>query len=444
MSQGLYSHTTRSTGTILTAAIYNSDHQNHITNQNPTMTGALSDNLSQHQSVQDPGGLGTEVLAANLAEELQQLRFAVRRITGKAQWYIAPATDLESVGGAITDLQVSETVSITGDLTPAQITANQNNYAPTGHADAFNFRLSADALRVITGLAGGAAGRMVVLQNVGTTNLIQLSHEDGASTAANRFALGTEGTVDLGPGNGIIFRYDTTSSRWRPLTTADMSSPGFHIPFANAFDFPEFPGVTNPGANIARMYSKDVSGITKMAFRDSAGTETVIGPQQPARAYAEYTANAALSTTIPRDDTIPQNTEGTEIVTATITPASASNRVRVSFTGFVHNGDENTTVTAIAALFRDSIANALHATSVTVVNAITVFINSVDSRSDFFQDLAILSFVFEHSPATTSPTTYKVRVGPHQGDPVFMNGLSSGRLFGGVAAATLTLQEIII
>ena len=41
-------------------------------------------------------------------------------------------------------------------------------------------------------------------------------------------------------------------------------------------------------------------------------------------AYGEYTANADLTATIPADDTIPQNTEGTEIVTATITPTSAS------------------------------------------------------------------------------------------------------------------------
>src|SRR5262245_44461939 len=160
MSVGLYSHTTRATGTILTAAIYNSDHQNHITNQNPTMTGALSDNLSEHQDTDDPGGLGTEVLAANLAEELKQLRFCISRITGKAQWYIAPATNLESVGGTIIDLVVNETAAIKGNLTPAQITANQNNYAPTGHADAFCFRLSADAIRNITGLAGGVDGRI--------------------------------------------------------------------------------------------------------------------------------------------------------------------------------------------------------------------------------------------------------------------------------------------
>lgn len=95
MSSGLYSHTTRAIGTVLTASIYNSDHVNHITNQNPTMTGAYSDNVGQFQSNVDPGGVGSESLAGNLAGELERLRFVIKRITGKAQWYVAPAANLD-------------------------------------------------------------------------------------------------------------------------------------------------------------------------------------------------------------------------------------------------------------------------------------------------------------------------------------------------------------
>lgn len=96
MSVGLYSHTTRATGTVLTAAIYNSDHTNHITNANPLMNGAYSDNLTQHQLNTDPGGLGSEILAGSLAVELEQLRFAIKRITGKTQWYVAPTNNLDT------------------------------------------------------------------------------------------------------------------------------------------------------------------------------------------------------------------------------------------------------------------------------------------------------------------------------------------------------------
>lgn len=213
MSVGLYSHTTRAVGTILTAAIYNSDHQNHITNANPSMTGAYSDSLSEHQLVSDPGGLGTEVLAANLAVELEQLRFCLKRITGKAQWYIAPAVDLESVGGTVTDLVVNETVVVKGTLSPAQITANQNNYAPTNFADAFHLRLSVNADRDMTGLAGGGDGRIIIVTNISALGILTLKNEDAASTAANRFSFPTA-NIPIKQNESLILRYDVTSSRW--------------------------------------------------------------------------------------------------------------------------------------------------------------------------------------------------------------------------------------
>ena len=74
MSSGLYSITTRASGTVLTAAIYNADHQNHVTNQNPSMTGAYSDNVAQMQVQTTPGAVGSESLAPNLAGEIERLR----------------------------------------------------------------------------------------------------------------------------------------------------------------------------------------------------------------------------------------------------------------------------------------------------------------------------------------------------------------------------------
>lgn len=97
-------------------------------------------------------------------------------------------------------------------LTPAQLTASVADYAPTGHATAYLFRLSADAAWSLTGLAGGAANRTVRLVNVGAF-AITLENEDASSTAANRFALA--GDVELAAGEGIDLVYDTTSSRWR-------------------------------------------------------------------------------------------------------------------------------------------------------------------------------------------------------------------------------------
>lgn len=122
MSVGLYSHTTRGIGTVLTASIYNSDHINHITNQNPAMTGALADSVGQYQTKTDPGGVGSEVLAANLAGELERLRFCIARITGKTQWYEAPQSSLQqALGGS-----VAGTIATTG-ATPLSLRRTEND-----------------------------------------------------------------------------------------------------------------------------------------------------------------------------------------------------------------------------------------------------------------------------------------------------------------------------
>lgn len=61
-------------------------------------------------------------------------------------------------------------------------------------------------------------------------------------------------------------------------------------------------------------------------------------------------------TTIPNDDTIPQNTEGAEVMTLAITPKSATSKLKIDV---VANLAAATTGNVIAALFQDSTANVL-------------------------------------------------------------------------------------
>lgn len=427
MSVGLYSHTTRATGTILTAAIYNSDHQNHITNQNPTMTGALSDNLSEHQSNTDPGGLGSEILAANLAEELQQLRFCIKRITGEAQWYIAPDTDLSSVGGTLTDLVVVETVAFQGDLSPAQIVANQNNYAPTGHADAFRFRLNSDAARDITGLAGGAAGRMVILANIGAQN-ISLLNENAASTAANRFLLSD--TYILRPNFSIALQYDVTSSRWRAcsntlpnnIALAGNISAVVNIIRSGYEDIASISAPASPSAGSLRHYTKDIgAGVLRPAYKNSAGTEVIIG----AGTVREYGSgsSSSLTASIPDDGSTPQNTEGTELISISLPALSnAANRVRLTFIGswtVTATETPEKEVIMLAALFKDSDAGAI---------AFRRFSDIAEFIGSSFPDAITIShnasIMFEFAPGSAAAASYKVRMGPG-------TGFTVGRAYGG-------------
>lgn len=84
---GLYSHTTRSSGTTLTALIYNADHQNHVDNSIPTQIDDYSSTVAEMQTQTDPGDVGTESLATSLAGEIARLRYAINNLKGTTYWY---------------------------------------------------------------------------------------------------------------------------------------------------------------------------------------------------------------------------------------------------------------------------------------------------------------------------------------------------------------------
>jgi hypothetical protein len=115
------------------------------------------------------------------------------------------------------NLALPRGLALSGVIAPSQITANQNDYNPTGAATASVLQLSSDASRTITGLAGGAEGRVVSLSNIGSQPIV-LSDESTSSSAANRFALGANLTVAAK--QAAVLRYDGTAVRWRLIAGA--------------------------------------------------------------------------------------------------------------------------------------------------------------------------------------------------------------------------------
>lgn len=112
---------------------------------------------------------------------------------------------------------IVEPFRLTTTLSPAALSGTNNDYAPTGHGAAAIFRLTVSSgTPVITGLAGGAEGRVVVLTNIHATNSIDLSHDTGGSSAANRFFFHDAATKTIPPlGGTITLFYDDTTDRWR-------------------------------------------------------------------------------------------------------------------------------------------------------------------------------------------------------------------------------------
>jgi hypothetical protein len=102
-------------------------------------------------------------------------------------------------------------------ITPATLTADQNDYSPEGATSRASFwRLSSDALRTITGMAGGLNGRLLIIRNVGSFNIV-FSHQDGLSAAANRFIAQGGASLTIAPNGVLMVIYDSTASRWQEV-----------------------------------------------------------------------------------------------------------------------------------------------------------------------------------------------------------------------------------
>ncbi len=109
-----------------------------------------------------------------------------------------------------------------GSLEPAQITANQNDYQLGANNNQRSMNLlDSDAAYNITGIDSSfgraQAGDRICLYNVGSFN-ITLTHQDAASTAANRFITSTGVAYIIGPDECVWLWYDDTgTARWRML-----------------------------------------------------------------------------------------------------------------------------------------------------------------------------------------------------------------------------------
>lgn len=135
-----------------------------------------------------------------------------------------------------------------------------------------------------------------------------------------------------------------------------------------------------------------------------------------------YSGYATLTATIPSDDTIPTATEGSEVLSVSITPKMATSRMVIRFTGF---GTASTTGFVVATCVVEGQSSAIAST-----------VLYVDTTS---QPRAI-ALTAEHLPGSTSPITYKLRAGP-SGGSLRPNGGSTSRMFGGVAKWIMTVEE---
>lgn len=143
------------------------------------------------------------------------------------------------------------------------------------------------------------------------------------------------------------------------------------------------------------------------------------------KSQASISTSSSTGTTItPFDNTIPQNTEGTQFISTSFTPTTSGNRLRIRVT---IAGSLSVAGHITASLFQDANANASGASSVKINNA---------------GDVAIIDFTYEYVTASTAASTWAVRVGGSVAGTFTLNGSAGLGLLGGVMCSSLVIEEI--
>lgn len=143
----------------------------------------------------------------------------------------------------------------------------------------------------------------------------------------------------------------------------------------------------------------------------------------------QFSAQDSTTTTIPADDTIPQNTEGKEAFTVSYTPKAATSTLIIDV--FANLGSSTTTNVALA-LFQDTTANALAAAA------------NIGARgTNALWEIVPVTIRYIVSAASTSARTYKVRFGPTGAATAYINrSLDDTTLFGSRLMSNITVTEI--
>jgi len=185
---GNYGITTRASGSVLTATIYNTDHGVHVTYNTPGGCDDASATVGAMQATADPGEVGSESLATDLLGEIQRIRKILVECTGKTYWYETPDSNLGSLFLKGADIALAATLVPVGEFEFADVTGSGIN---------------------VTGINTEAAGKRRKLRFANAVNLIHnatsliLPFGKIYRTYANEFVT----FESLGSGNWIMSDY---------------------------------------------------------------------------------------------------------------------------------------------------------------------------------------------------------------------------------------------
>jgi len=196
---------------------------------------------------------------------------------------------------------------------------------------------------------------------------------------------------------------------------------------ATDLDLPGGANITTAAGDVAEFFATGTNTVQCVNYTKADGT-ALAGGRIVQVVNVMDSALQTGTTTYPADDTIPQNTEGDEVMTLAITPTNASNKLIIQVTAGFHSHSATNNGMGIM-LFQDSTAGAIAAVR---------DLQSLGTGPD------VTTFLHYMAAGTTSSTTFKVRVGGNAAGTTTWNGIGGARKFGGVVPSSITIWEIAV
>lgn len=276
------------------------------------------------------------------------------------------------------------------------------------------------------------SGDITVADNLTVTDNLTVNGTSNVTftvfNGGDRQDIASAGTVDLDSATSNYVRITGTTT----ITAITLGNGNYRdVVFQGALTLTNGASLILPGgASILT-----AAGDTMRVIGESGGVVRVVEYTRASQvgtvvgfAYTQdATDYAGITTTIPLDNTIPQNTEGTEYtqLATTYTPKFSNSLLEVQVNiPYFELGNNNQ---FIGALFRDSTANA--------VGAATGYMNSMDPSGTRGSGGYTLRVIV---PATaTTATTFKFRFGG-----TTSAGVNLGNYFSTVGVSNMSVREI--
>ena len=175
--------------------------------------------------------------------------------------------------------------------------------------------------------------------------------------------------------------------------------------------------ISSTGAMTATSYAGDGSALTNLPSSGGGKVKQIVNVQDGSMATG--------TTVIPRDDTIPQITEGDEYMTLAITPTSATSKLEIKVV--VHYASSASANYMTTLLFVGTTTNALAA--------------SLDRQINSTNSTGVTSFIHHMTAGATTELTFRVRAGGFTAGTTTFNGRNATGYYGGTIPSSITITE---